>query len=86
MRNEDIKICIDTFFTHPQWGKCLDIIRNYVEPLKDLNTIDTKGKTSDEVFAEVKGRQIACEKLEQFISESLTIQKAVSKNKTRKYR
>lgn len=82
---EDIKLCIETFFTHPHWSKCVDIIKTYIEPLKDATTIETKGKTADEVFAEVKGRQIAYETLNKFISESLTIQKTVSKKQPRKF-
>lgn len=71
---EKVKICTDEFFTHPSWDYVLDIIREYIRPLKEVSDIDMN-RTSDEIATEVRARQITVEKLEKFISDSLTLQK-----------
>ena len=47
----------DKFFNDPDWHKVEEVFINHINPLRDVMSIDTKGATRDEVFAEVLARQ-----------------------------
>jgi hypothetical protein len=83
-----ISVCTKEFFTHPNWNSCLDLFRYYIEDLHSVDSIDTTGKTNDEIATELRARQIVKERIERFIDDTLTIQKIKQgvPTKTRKYR
>lgn len=83
-----IKVCTEEFFLHPNWDSCLELFRMYIEDLHSVDTIDTKGKTNDEVATELRARQITKDRIERFIEDTLTLQKIKKdvRTTTRKYK
>jgi hypothetical protein len=87
-KQELIKVCTEDFFTNPNWDKVIQLIELYIEPLKSIGGIDTKGMTNDEIATELRSRQITVEQLKKFVQDTLTLQKnseSVQKN-TRKFK
>lgn len=76
---EDLERIHDKFITDPDWQVVVALIEQFIEPLKSIDSIDTTGKSADEVFAELKGQKIAYEKLRQFLDETKLIESAVTK-------
>lgn len=57
-----------TFFEDPRWSGVEELIREFIEPLKDMSSIDTS-KDGETVRAEIIGRMLAYETLNNFLSQ-----------------
>lgn len=75
----DLKRVHDKFISDPDWRIVETLIEQFIEPLKRIDTIDTKGKTADEVFATVEGRKISVESMENFLNELRLVKTGVTK-------
>lgn len=71
---QDLETIYQKFLTDPDWKIIEALIMQFVEPLKSIENIDTKGKTADEVFAQLKGRQDCIEALTSFLNETKLVQ------------
>ncbi len=69
LNSEQKKIIADKFIADPSWVLVEQMLNEYLEPLKDISSIDTK-RSNDEIATEVKGRQITIEQLNKFLSQS----------------
>lgn len=65
-------ILIQKFFSDPDWAQVENMILTYIEPLKDMSTIDL-AQPAEHVKAEVIGRIKAYEVLSSFLSDSKLI-------------
>lgn len=83
-----VKLCTDEFFTHPNWDSVIELIEYYLDDLESVDSIDTNGKTNDEVATELKARQITKSRLRNFIDDTLILQeiKKDVPTRTRKYK
>jgi len=57
------------FYQDPEWYQVEDIILEFINPLKDMSTIDTK-QPAEHVKAEVIARRLAYESLIGFVRSS----------------
>lgn len=64
------------FFQDPEWKQVEDMIMEYVEPLKDFNTIDLS-QPAEHVKAEVIGRMLAYNALTRFLSETKLVNREI---------
>lgn len=69
MTPDEIKKIKEKFFSDPDWNLVEKIILSYIEPLKDILTVDIT-ENADTVKAQVAGRKIAYESLHKFLKES----------------
>lgn len=81
MKKEDIKTINDKFFTDPDWHLVEELIKDYINPLTDLNDIDVK-ETADNVKAQVVGRRIAYEQMTRFLTEAGILREKIKQNKS----
>ena len=77
---QDLERIYQKFVSDPDWKIVERLLEQFMEPLKYVDTIDTKGKTADEVFAQVEGRKIAIDSLNNFLSEVRLLKTTVTKN------
>jgi len=77
---QDLERIHQKFVSDPDWRIVEQLLEQFIEPLKSINNIDTKGKTADEVFALVEGRKIAIDSLNNFLSEIRLLKTAVTKH------
>lgn len=77
---QDLQRIHQKFLSDPDWRIVEELLNQFLEPLKSIDSIDTKGKTSDEVFAELRGRQLTSDALRNFLSETNLIKSSVKKN------
>jgi len=63
------------FTTDPDWRIVQELFDDYMKELRDVSTIETQGATADQVFAEVKGREMTIRNLEKFLSQMNLYQK-----------
>lgn len=56
------------FFQDPRWSGVEELIRDFIEPLKDMSQIDTS-KDAETVRAEVIGRMLAYKQLDEFLRQ-----------------
>lgn len=77
---QDLERIQQKFISDPDWKIVEALLNQFLEPLKSIDSIDTKGKSSDEVFAELKGRQITIEALSNFLAEVKLLKISVTKN------
>lgn len=77
---QDLERIYQKFVSDPDWKIVEALLNQYLEPLKSIDAIDTKGKTSDEVFAELRGRQLTSDALNNFLSEVKLLKSSVNKN------
>jgi hypothetical protein len=66
----------DKFFQDPDWAIVEQIILDYIEPLKDITTVDIT-EHADTVKAQVAGRKIAYEQLHKFLREARLLNKTI---------
>ena len=59
---------LQKFVNDPDWVLLEDMIHEYIEPLRDIDTIDISG-TSDSVMADVAGRQKAYKAMTAFLRD-----------------
>lgn len=63
---------LQQFFQDPRWTGVEELIREFIEPLKDMSTIDTS-KDAETVRAEIIGRMHAYNQLDRFLNQSKII-------------
>lgn len=68
----DLQKLNEKFFTDPDWAMMEELIRGYIDPLKSVGTIDPK-LSNDQIATEVRGRQIAYEQLDRFLTDTKII-------------
>lgn len=57
------------FFADPEWHQVETLISEFIEPLMDMTTIDTK-QPAESVKAEVIARSIAYNTMKQFLNQA----------------
>lgn len=68
----DLKEIQTTFFEDPRWKGVEELILEFIEPLKDMSTIDTS-QPAEAVKAEIIGRNLAYDSLYKFIQQAKLI-------------
>jgi len=68
----------ERFFNDPQWKDVEELILNYIEPLKDMGTIDLK-QPAEHVKAEIIGRTLAYNKLTEFLNSVKIVSRPLQK-------
>lgn len=81
MTKETLIKLTNKFFTDPDWHLVEEVIRSYIEPLKDITGIDVK-ETADNVKAQVAGRIIAYQQMERFLKEAGILKERINTNKS----
>lgn len=76
---QDLQRIQEKFVSDPDWKIVEELLNQFIEPLKSIDSIDTEGKTSDEVFAELKGNQTTYRVLSDFLNETKLLKNAVTK-------
>lgn len=76
---QDLERIYEKFVSDPDWKIVEALLEQFIEPLKSIDSIDTTGKTSDEVFAELKGNQTTYRVLANFLSETRLLKTSVTK-------
>lgn len=66
------------FFSDPDWAQIENMIEKYIEPLKDMNTLDLT-QPAEHLKAEVIGRVLAYNKLADFLNDSGIVQRKLEK-------
>jgi len=88
-QKELVKLCNEHFFTHAHWESLLRLIDLYIEPLKDIQDLDTTNKDNDQIATELRARQLAYDRLRQFVDDTLMLRKQTEQgvqNSTHKHR
>lgn len=70
----------DKFFTDPDWKMMEELLRSYIEPLVDWNTLDLKAP-AEHLKAEVIGRMHAYNGLAKFLQDTKIINKPLKEIK-----
>ncbi len=65
----DLKKLKEHFFSDPMWVEVESMIREYMTPLESSLNIDVN-LSNDQIATEVRGRQLAYQLLEKFLSDS----------------
>lgn len=68
MNKDELKQKLRKFFQDPDWVLVERMILDYIDPLSNVQSIDSK-QSNDVIATEVRGRQIATEKLKLFLNE-----------------
>lgn len=76
---QDLQRIQEKFISDPDWKIVEHLLNQFIEPLKHIDSIETEGKTSDEVFAELKGNQTTYRVLSDFLNETKLLKNAVIK-------
>lgn len=69
MQNLDREL-LSKFFNDPDWSKIEEHLKSYIDEMNTVMDIDTKGRSADEVMAEVIGRQKFIDKMTKFLTET----------------
>lgn len=77
----DLKQLHERFFSDPMWPEMEELILEYLTPFRSNITIDTKGKSNDEIATEVKGRNLMIENLEKFLGDTKIIRRQITSDK-----
>lgn len=77
---QDLQRIHEKFISDPDWKIVERLIEQFIEPLKSIDSISTEGKTSDEVFAELKGNQTTYRVLNDFLNELRLVKTGVTKS------
>lgn len=77
--NQDLQRIHEKFVSDPDWKIVEALIEQFIEPLKSIDSIDTEGKTADEVFAELKGNQTTYRVMNDFLNEVRLLKNGVNK-------
>jgi hypothetical protein len=64
----------DRFFKDPEWHLVTDLIEAFINPLLDMDTIDTR-QPAEQVKAEIIGRKLAYKQLRDFCEQSRLLAK-----------
>lgn len=76
---QDLQRIHQKFVSDPDWKIVEALLNQFLEPLLDIRSIETVGKTSDEVFAELMGRKLTADALSNFLSEVRLLKTSVTK-------
>lgn len=68
----DLRKLNEKFFTDPDWAMMEELILSYIEPLRSVETIDSK-LSNDQIATEVRGRQIAYDSMDRFLKDSKVV-------------
>ncbi len=71
---QNIKILQDKFFSDPDWVHMEQLLLDYIEPLKDMNSVDTT-QPAEHVKAEIIGRNLAYESIDKFIRDNKIVRR-----------
>lgn len=71
-----------TFFQDPRWAEVEDMIMKFIDPLIDMNTIDTK-QPPEHVKAEIIGRTLAYNALKDFLTTTKVISRPLREIKNK---
>lgn len=63
------------FYSDPEWYQIEELIKEFIEPLLDMSSIDTT-QPSEAVKAEIIGRRLAYKSLSDFIEQSKLVGQA----------
>lgn len=80
-----LKTVQERFYSDPEWYQVEEIIMEFINPLRDMSTIDTK-QPSENVKAELIARTLAYDSLIKFVQESKLVNKPLSDNKQNIFR
>ena len=72
MEKQELNAKLNKFFQDPDWILVEEMINDYIDPLRDVSTIDTN-RPADAVMAEVAGRKLTVEKLTTFLRDARII-------------
>lgn len=78
---QDLERIHEKFISDPDWRIVETLIEQFIEPLKSIETIDTEGKTADQVFAQLEGRKISVNAMSSFLNELKLVKTSVTKSK-----
>jgi len=78
---EQTKIVNEKFFKDPDWRLVEQLFLEYLRPLLDLTKIDTK-RSNDEITADVRARQIAYDRLMDFLIGAGLLKKSATEKTT----
>jgi len=62
------------FYNDPEWYQVEELIKEFIEPLLDMTTVDTS-QPAETVKAEIIGRKLAYDSLWKFIEQSKLVGK-----------
>jgi len=72
MEKQELNAKLNKFFQDPDWILVEEMINDYIDPLRDVSTINTD-RPADAVMAEVAGRKLTVEKLTMFLRDARII-------------
>ena len=72
------------FFEDPQWALLDQLIREYIDPLKDMDDVDTN-QPAEHVKAEIIGRKMTYDRLDKFLTDAQIVKGRALKEKTNPY-
>jgi len=72
MDKQELNAKLNKFFQDPDWILVEEMINDYIDPLRDVSTINTD-RPADAVMAEVAGRKLTVEKLTMFLRDARII-------------
>lgn len=75
---------LNKFFLDPDWVLVEEMLYEYIEPLRDISTIDLN-RGSDAVMADVAGRQKAYDGITKFLKDCRILGK-ISKNNNNNFK
>ncbi len=75
----------DRFFKDPQWYLMEQLILEFINPLLDMQTIDTK-QPAEQIKAEVIGRKMSYDALSNFVRSSGMVSREVKEGKENLFR
>lgn len=70
----------ESFFQDPRWLEMEDLILKYINPLLEMDTIDTS-QTAENVKAEIIGRKLAYKSLRDFLDSTKVVSKSLKELK-----
>jgi hypothetical protein len=81
MNRELIEKLRSKFFSDPDWVEIEKLILSYIDPLKDMATIDTT-QPAEHVKAELIGRMTAYNNLTRFLNDTKIVGRKLEEIKT----
>lgn len=70
----------ESFFQDPRWLEMEDLILKYINPLLEMDTIDTS-QPAENVKAEIIGRKLAYKSLRDFLDSTKVVSKSLKELK-----
>lgn len=77
---QDLQELTGRFFQDPRWHLVEELILEYVEPLKDMESIDTS-QPAEHVKAEIIGRMLAFNALSKFLNDTTLVSRPIKEFK-----